>query len=135
MYKVTREIHFCYGHRLLNYQGSCRHLHGHNGRVEIELFSDSLDRLGMVRDFTEIKQIVAKWIDDTLDHTLILCKDDPMIPQLAALKERHFIIEGNPTAEAISRLIYDYAVSQHLPVSEVRLWETPTSYATYRSSQ
>ena len=28
MYKVTREIHFCYGHRLLNYDGKCRHLHG-----------------------------------------------------------------------------------------------------------
>ena len=37
MYRVTREIDFCYGHRLLNYEGKCRHLHGHNGRAVITL--------------------------------------------------------------------------------------------------
>ena len=33
MYVVTRELRFCYGHRLLEYAGKCRHLHGHNGRA------------------------------------------------------------------------------------------------------
>ena len=37
MFRVTREIFFCYGHRLLNYEGKCRHLHGHNGRAVITL--------------------------------------------------------------------------------------------------
>ena len=37
MYRVTKEIRFCYGHRLLNYSGECRHLHGHNGLAEITL--------------------------------------------------------------------------------------------------
>ncbi|MFY9271277.1 MAG: 6-carboxytetrahydropterin synthase [Candidatus Manganitrophaceae bacterium] len=132
MYTVSREIHFCYGHRLLNYSGKCRHLHGHNGKVEIELYSESLNELGMVRDFEEIKQVVQVWIDDHLDHNMILCRRDPLIPALDALKERYYLIDENPTAEAISKLIYDYAVSQHLPVLEVRLWETPKSYASYR---
>ncbi|MCG3111231.1 MAG: 6-carboxytetrahydropterin synthase [Candidatus Manganitrophus sp.] len=134
MYKVTREIHFCYGHRLLNYSGKCRHLHGHNGKVEIELFSEKLNDLGMVRDFEEIKQVVQVWIDDNLDHNMILCRRDPLIPALEERKERYFLIDENPTAEAISKLIYDYAVSQKLPVSEVRLWETPKSFASYRES-
>ena len=69
MYKVTREIHFCYGHRLLNYSGKCRHLHGHNGKVEIELFSEKLNDLGMVRDFEEIKSIVQVWIDENNNST------------------------------------------------------------------
>lgn len=132
MYKVTREIHFCYGHRLLNYSGKCRHLHGHNGKVEIELYSEKLNALGMVRDFEEIKQVVQVWIDDNLDHNMILCRRDPLIPALEEKKERYFLIDENPTAEAISKLIYDYAVSQKLPVSEVRLWETPKSFASYR---
>ncbi|HLB03050.1 MAG TPA: 6-carboxytetrahydropterin synthase, partial [Nitrospiria bacterium] len=46
MYKVTKHILFCYGHRLLNYDGKCKHLHGHNGRVEIELTSPKLDHRG-----------------------------------------------------------------------------------------
>ena len=37
MFHVTREIDFCYGHRLLNYEGKCRHLHGHNGKALITL--------------------------------------------------------------------------------------------------
>lgn len=132
MYKVTREIHFCYGHRLLNYSGKCRHLHGHNGRVEIELFSERLNELGMVRDFEEIKKVVQVWIDEELDHNMILCRRDPLIPALDQMKERYYLIDENPTAEAISKLIYDYASSQNLPVSEVRLWETPKSFASYR---
>ena len=43
MYRVTREIYFCYGHRLLNYEGKCRYLHGHNGRAVITLAAPALD--------------------------------------------------------------------------------------------
>ena len=55
MFQVTREIDFCYGHRLLNYEGKCKHLHGHNGRVVITLEASELDERGMVIDFSEIK--------------------------------------------------------------------------------
>lgn len=131
MYKVTREIHFCYGHRLLNYDGKCRNLHGHNGKVEIELFAESLNPLGMVRDFGEIKRVVQTWIDEKLDHKMILCKRDPVLPFLDPLNEPTFLMDENPTAEAIAKLIYDYAVSQRLPILEVRVWETPNSCASY----
>ncbi|MBI3358445.1 MAG: 6-carboxytetrahydropterin synthase [Nitrospirae bacterium] len=131
MYKVTREIHFCYGHRLLNYEGKCRNLHGHNGKVEIELFSEALDSLGMVRDFGDIKNIVKSWINEQLDHKMILCRRDPIIPSLDAFKQPYYLIDENPTAEVICKLIYDYAISQQLPVSEVHLWETPNSCASY----
>ena len=30
-YQVTKTIEFSYGHRLLNHNGKCRYLHGHNG--------------------------------------------------------------------------------------------------------
>ena len=43
MFRVTREITFCYGHRLLNYDGKCRHLHGHNGRADQTLEAPPLD--------------------------------------------------------------------------------------------
>ncbi len=51
MFRVTREIAFCYGHRLLNYDGKCRHLHGHNGRAVITLEGPDLDPRGMLVDF------------------------------------------------------------------------------------
>ena len=132
MYRVTREIHFCYGHRLLNYHGKCRFLHGHNGRVEIELAAASLDRLGMVRDFGEIKTKIQGWIDANLDHKMLLSRRDPALALLRRLKEPVFVMDANPTAEAIAKLIYDAARARRLPVSAVRLWETPQSFATYQ---
>ena len=68
MYRVTREIPFCYGHRLLNYQGKCRNLHGHNGRAVITIESEELDELGMVMDFSDIKKVVSAWIDEKARH-------------------------------------------------------------------
>ena len=134
MYRVTRLIHFCYGHRLLDYHGKCRYLHGHNGRVEIELGSEELDRRGMVRDFEEIKQTIQTWIDRELDHTMLLHRKDPVVPVLQQMGERLYLMDENPTAEAIARLIFDYAAAQKLPVTEVRMWETDRSVASYRST-
>lgn len=132
MYRVTREIHFCYGHRLLNYEGKCRHLHGHNGRAVITLAAESLDALGMVMDFTQIKEKVQRWIDETIDHKMLLHRDDPALPALRKLGEPFYVMDVNPTAENIARLIYDHTAQQGFPVLEVSLWETENCYATYR---
>ena len=132
MFQVTRELRFCYGHRLLNYDGKCRHLHGHNGRAIITLETERLDDLGMVVDFSTIKRVVAGWIDANLDHRMILHKDDPVLPTLKQQGEPFFLLDVNPTAENIAKLIYDYIASEGFPVVEVKLWETEDSFATYR---
>jgi 6-pyruvoyltetrahydropterin/6-carboxytetrahydropterin synthase len=132
MYEVTREIRFCYGHRLLNYDGKCRHLHGHNGRAVITLASSRLDELGMVMDFSQIKRVVSGWIDANLDHRMLLHRDDPILPYLRQQEEPVYLLDVNPTAENIAKLIYDFAAGQGFPVVEVRLWETDDSHATYR---
>src|SRR3954447_24253047 len=124
MYRVTREIAFCYGHRLLNYAGKCQHLHGHNGRAVIVLEAETLDARGMLVDFVEIKQKVQRWIDENLDHNMLLCRDDPILPVLIERGERVFVMEANPTAENIARLIYERTADEGLPVVEVILWET-----------
>ena len=132
MYKVTKELNFCYGHRLMEYEGKCRFLHGHNGRVEIELQSEELDSIGMVRDFTEVKRVIQAWLDETMDHKMLLRSDDPIVQTLTKLGEPLFIFKGNPTAESIARVIYDFALSKGFPVSEVRMWESEDSFATFR---
>ena len=131
MFQVTKEIHFCYGHRLLNYDGKCRYFHGHNGKVVVQLSSKTLDAKGMVRDFTEIKEILQTWIDKTLDHRMILHKNDPLRETLEKAGEPIYTMATNPTAENIAQLIYEIAKSKKLPVSSVTLWETPNSFATY----
>jgi 6-pyruvoyltetrahydropterin/6-carboxytetrahydropterin synthase len=131
-YQIVKVIHFCYGHRLLNYEGKCRNLHGHNGKVEIELESDELDPRGMVADFGDVNRIVKEWIDRELDHKMILCKDDPVLGMMRHYEQPVFLLHVNPTAENLAHLIFDFVKSQGFPVSEVRLWETPNSFAAYR---
>jgi 6-pyruvoyltetrahydropterin/6-carboxytetrahydropterin synthase len=132
MHRITRELHFCYGHRLLNYQGKCRHLHGHNGVAVITLESATLDERGMVVDFGDLKRVMQTWIDQQLDHRMLLHRADPIVETLRQLNEPMFLMDVNPTAENIAKLLFDYAATQGFPVVEVSLWETPSSYATYR---
>ncbi len=132
MFSVTKRIDFCYGHRLLNYDGVCRYPHGHNAIAEIELQADELDSRSMFCDFSDIKRIVKGWIDAELDHKMVLRRDDPLVDALRALGEPVFLVDTNPTAECLAKLIFDYASSQQLPVVRVTVWETPSSYAEYR---
>jgi 6-pyruvoyltetrahydropterin/6-carboxytetrahydropterin synthase len=133
MYTVTRELTFCYGHRLLGYAGKCRWLHGHNGRAALTLAAAALDPLGMVEDFSRLKHVVGGWIDEALDHKMILHKDDPALPFLRQQGEPVYVLDANPTAEAIARLIFDYAAAQGFPVVEVKLWETDSCFAAYHA--
>ncbi|MDA0589820.1 MAG: 6-carboxytetrahydropterin synthase [Planctomycetota bacterium] len=132
MYQVSQNIEFCYGHRLLNYAGKCRHLHGHNGLAVIVLEGESLDDRGMLVDFSDIKNSVRTWIDDELDHRMILNEADPAVPFFQEQGEPLHLLPVNPTAETIAKVIYDYTVKEGFPVLEVSLWETPKSFATYR---
>ncbi|HBL17968.1 MAG: hypothetical protein A2X36_06625 [Elusimicrobia bacterium GWA2_69_24] len=131
-YRVFKRIGFCYGHRLLRYRGKCRHLHGHNAVLDVEVAAPGLDRLGMVMDFSLIRDKVKTWVDRTLDHKTILAEDDPLVPVLRRLGEPIVTMKGNPTAETIARLVYDRCRRLGLPVSAVRLWESDTSCAEYR---
>jgi len=135
MFRVVKQIDFCYGHRLLDYEGKCRNLHGHNGRVEIELSGGDLDRRGMVADFGDIKRLIKPWIDEHLDHRMILRADDPAREFLQAQGERVFVVDANPTAETIARLIFTKAREFGLPVTCVRMWETADSCAEYSAAE
>jgi 6-pyruvoyltetrahydropterin/6-carboxytetrahydropterin synthase len=131
MYSVTKKIEFCYGHRLLDYDGICKHPHGHNAIAEIEVRTDSLDPRNMVCDFSDIKRVVKGWIDKNLDHQMILRGDDPLVGPLKALGEPIYIVDSNPTVEHIAKIIFDYTHSQGFHVVRVTVWETPSSFASF----
>jgi 6-pyruvoyltetrahydropterin/6-carboxytetrahydropterin synthase len=131
-HQITKQIDFCYGHRLLDYSGKCRYLHGHNGLLEVTVEADSLDALGMVVDFGDLRDVVKAWVDANLDHRMLLWRRDPVAPMLAEMGEPLFLMDENPTAENISKVIFKAVRQQGLRISEVRLWETPSSYAVYR---
>lgn len=132
MHTIVKQIHMCYGHRLMDYDGKCAHPHGHNGLVEVEISSDGLNEQGMVFDFTEVKNRLKEFIDREIDHQMLLREDDPLVPAMEEIGEKAVIMKENPTAENIARFIFQEARALSLPVVAIRLWETPSSMAEYR---
>jgi 6-pyruvoyltetrahydropterin/6-carboxytetrahydropterin synthase len=106
-------------------------LHGHNARAVVTLEGSALDSRGMVFDFAEIKERLQRWIDENLDHNMLLDAEDPLLPVLRERGERVFVMDRNPTAENIARLIFDKARESGIPVVEVVLWETENCSAAY----
>ena len=131
MFRIQRNIDFCYGHRLPGDPGKCGHLHGHNARAEIVLEAAELDGCDMVADFADVDRMMKAWIDENLDHRMLLQRDDPLAEILQGAGEPVFLMDANPTAEVIARLLFVKARELELPAVEVRLWETPDSLAVY----
>jgi len=67
MYRLEVEDHFSSAHQLRGYKGKCENLHGHNWKVVLSVQGEVLDNLGLLIDFTEIKEILKGILGD-LDH-------------------------------------------------------------------
>lgn len=86
MFKIAKQFDFCYGHSVwkqmldadlsCNSACKCKHQHGHQGTIIIYLEGDELDDRGMFLDFNELTWF-KKWLDDTLDHKMIIDYSDP----------------------------------------------------------
>lgn len=156
MIEITRRLEFDAGHRVLNHEGKCRHLHGHRYSVLITVKAPELDNLGRVIDFSVVKEVVGGWIDSELDHNMILHPDDPLLQGIETevdgkfyagrneadrLVGRHPYImpasSPNPTAENLAQMIGLNAQSllsarnKALKVVRLRIYETPNSYADW----
>lgn len=131
MYSVTKQFEFCYAHRLHGYEGKCGNIHGHTARVEVSCEVKELPQNGMVIDFRDLFEKVGCWIDENLDHRMILSANDPVVNILKEVKEDVKTLDFPPSAENLAKVIYDAAKSFGFPVVKVSFWESPTSVATF----
>ena len=131
MFSVTQELPFCYGHRLLEYPGKCGRLHGHNGIARVTLRAGELDAQGMVADFDAIERSLRRFLDESVDHRLLLHRDDPICVSLRSAGEDFVAVDFNPTAENIAKMIFEDAKRAGFPVAEVQLVEQQGSIAGY----
>lgn len=132
MHEIAKDLHFSYGHRLMNHAGKCKMLHGHNARVTIRLGAAKLDENGMLVDFGDLKNKAKLWIDEQFDHQMLLHKDDPVAAVLKKAGEHVRLLEVHPTAESLAQLIFEFISKSGFPVIEVVLWETESCQASYR---
>jgi 6-pyruvoyltetrahydropterin/6-carboxytetrahydropterin synthase len=124
----------------------CVNLHGHSYVLEVVLGSDTLSEQDMVIDFYHVKNALKELID-TIDHSFIIDKADPMYPELKELAEKYgalklFPVDFCPTAEALAKFFYDFLEDKlravgllgEVKVIKVVLWETATSKAEYHGN-
>ena len=133
-YSITRRIEFDAGHRVYGHESKCAHMHGHRYVVLITCCpSDGLDKLGRVIDFGVIKEIMKPWIDEKLDHGMLLWEKDPLVKSYPE-DNKLTVMADNPTAENIAKLIYVTAqdmLPNDVVVTKVVVQETPNCSAEY----
>lgn len=139
MHLIRIEIVFDSGHRLLDYQGKCAYPHGHTYRAEIFVKAASLDSLGLVFDFAELKGRIKNWIDDNWDHAfLVNSRDRELIQGLTpAARGRLYQFQGeNPSCEVMSRELYKKVAELcGVAPARVRLWESLNQYAEFQERE
>ena len=135
MYQIRIEFTFDSGHRLLDYDGKCAYPHGHTYRAEIFLESNKLNRLGLVYDFTDLKERIKTWTDDNWDHAfLVNSQDQELIEGLNSteLVRLYKFPDENPSCEVMSRKLYETTTELcGVAPSKVRLWESANQFAEY----
>lgn len=85
--RVTKQYRTETGHRLVNYEGKCAHLHGHSYLWEVTAEAPKLDERGMVVDFGDLKKAIKEAIEP-LDHCMILSSEDPLVQMQYELLQR-----------------------------------------------
>ncbi|WP_328345417.1 6-pyruvoyl trahydropterin synthase family protein [Micromonospora sp. NBC_00421] len=117
-FRISKEFHFSASHSLagLAAEHPCARMHGHNYVVALELTvgRDALSDVGFVRDYGDLADF-SRWLDQKVDH-------------------RHLndVVDRNPSAENLSRWIYDQWHERYPELSGVRVSETPKTWAEYR---
>lgn len=150
MQKVTKEFTFAAAHLLTGHEGLCKNLHGHEYVVQVDVISTDIDypvvdngpAKAMVVDFKELKTICNELFDQ-YDHAFVYDinqieqdqAESALIKVATDFQLRTVAFPGRPTAEKMSEVFYhqlnDKFTAMGLKVTEVRVWETPTSFATY----
>ena len=120
MHRLTIRTSFAAAHNLINYQGDCENLHGHNWKVEVTVTASELDKAGLGIDFKVIKR-ETKGIIDELDHKY--------------LNEHPFFKDISPSSEHISRFLYlrlsERLNSATVKVDSITVWESDNASACY----
>ena len=142
---ATKEFKWDMAHMLDGHEGLCKNLHGHTYKMEVTVVSANVQEegpaKGMICDFKELKEIVNTVIVDELDHATMIniYSEDKFEKELQELLLEHekkvVPVAYRPTAEnmavAFLYLLNNYleAAMKNYRVSQIKLYETPTSYA------
>ncbi|OXM69641.1 6-pyruvoyl trahydropterin synthase family protein [Amycolatopsis vastitatis] len=134
---VTISHNFESAHRLPHLPGKCISLHGHSWWAEVTVTAPSPDEDGVVVEFGPLKKALRAWIDDHLDHGVLLGPTDPLVPLLRQHNCKVYEVPGWPTVENMAAHLADVVAEllgelEHVPgarVTAVEVRETHVNQA------
>jgi len=139
--RVTKEFHFEMAHALWNYDGVCKHIHGHSYKLFVTIVGKPIQdpkdiKQGMVLDFSDLKKLVKGPIVDKLDHSLVLNKEaeDKIPDESNQMYSKVHIFDFQPTCENLVLYIVDKlkpTLPSEIELYSVRLYETASSFAEW----
>ena len=152
--QITKKIETETGHRLVNYNGKCAHLHGHRYQWEVTVSAAELDPTGFVMDYGDLKQILKETVD-LLDHAFIFSDQDPIVKTLQDQRAlellngtngevgRIHIVPFNPTTEnllpwvaTMINIALTTSARNTVVLEKITVYETSGSFAEwYKSDQ
>lgn len=141
---ITKQIEIDMGHRVPNHKSKCRNLHGHRYKIEVGVDDKLITTKGssdegMVIDFSDLKLIIMQEIDRNFDHGFVMYENDDFSFEFKKLRntenQKIIFVPFIPTAENLSKhwyeLIKPKLKEKGIKIKYVKVWETPTSTATY----
>lgn len=147
MTTVTKEFSFDMAHMLCGHPGLCKNLHGHTYKLLVTAAANGELTNGMVCDFSTLKDVVKERIVNALDHAVMINTNTTDTFELAlwdlckAHGKKHYLVGARPTAENMCHDFYKELntslteIGASFRVTEVKLYETPTSYAIYNEEK
>ncbi|MCR8631136.1 6-carboxytetrahydropterin synthase QueD [Paenibacillus radicis (ex Xue et al. 2023)] len=117
---VSKEFTFDSAHHLHCYEGKCKSLHGHTYKLQV-IMRGKVDERGISIDFGDIKRIAKERIMDLLDHRYL----NDVLPLMNTTAENMVVW----MYEQLDQALREESLYPKVRLEEVRLWETPTSYA------
>ncbi len=120
MYHLMIKTSFAAAHNLINYQGDCENLHGHNWRVEVTVSARELDKAGLGIDFKILKKKTKDLLSE-LDHKY--------------LNDLEPFKNASPSSENISCYLFERLSreldNENVTVDRVNVWESENACASY----
>jgi 6-pyruvoyltetrahydropterin/6-carboxytetrahydropterin synthase len=138
---LTKIFSFDTAHVLENYPGKCKHIHGHTYHLQVTITGDIINERnhpynGMIIDFTDLKRWIQNSVLNLFDHALLLQEESTIAKLDFPDSERIYLTKYTPTCENMLLDIVErlkQSAPNNIYLVEVRLQETPTAFATWKS--
>jgi 6-pyruvoyltetrahydropterin/6-carboxytetrahydropterin synthase len=121
-YTIFKDFTFAAAHFIPDHPGKCRFLHGHNYRVRVHVRATTLDRLGMVMDFADLKRVTEEVVGPW-DHQVL--NDFPEFKTMTSTAEN--------VAGHVFRAMAERLDDERVRVAKVEVWESESSCATFEA--